>query len=68
VLPEDIRAVAQPVFRHRIITNFQAEADGVSAEDVIEKLIGTTPRPDPESAPPRKRRGLLARLFSGSGA
>ena len=39
VLLEDLRAVAHPVFRHRIITNFQAEADGVTPEDIIERLI-----------------------------
>jgi MoxR-like ATPase len=36
---EDIRAVAQPVLRHRIVTNFNAEADGVSARDVVERLV-----------------------------
>ena len=36
---EDVRAVAQPVLRHRIVTNFSAEADGVSAADVVEKLV-----------------------------
>ena len=36
---EDVRAVAQPVLRHRIVTNFNAEADGVSAADVVEKLV-----------------------------
>lgn len=36
---DDVRAVAQPVLRHRIVTNFNAEADGVSAADVVEKLV-----------------------------
>jgi MoxR-like ATPase len=36
---EDVRAVAQPVLRHRIVTNFNAEADGVSASDIVERLI-----------------------------
>jgi MoxR-like ATPase len=36
---EDVRAVAQPVLRHRIVTNFNAEADGVSAADVVERLV-----------------------------
>jgi len=36
---EDVRAVAQPVLRHRIVTNFNAEADGVSAGDVVSRLI-----------------------------
>jgi MoxR-like ATPase len=40
---DDIRAVAKPVLRHRILTNFAAEADGVTPDTVIEKLLETTP-------------------------
>ncbi|HOO55823.1 MAG TPA: MoxR family ATPase [bacterium] len=36
---EDIRAVAKPVLRHRIIPNFSAEADGVIPDLIIDKLI-----------------------------
>jgi MoxR-like ATPase len=36
---EDIKKVAKPVLRHRLITNFNAEADGVKTTDIIEKLI-----------------------------
>jgi MoxR-like ATPase len=36
---EDVRAVAQPVLRHRIVTNFNAEADGVSASDIVDRLV-----------------------------
>ena len=36
---DDIKDVSKPVFRHRIITNFTAEADGVSKEDVLDQLI-----------------------------
>ncbi|MBN2028728.1 AAA family ATPase [bacterium] len=35
----DIRSVARSVLRHRIVTNFNAEADGVSTIDIIERLI-----------------------------
>ncbi len=38
----DIDAVAKPVLRHRILTNFNAEADGVRADDVIDELIRST--------------------------
>ena len=44
VSTEDIRAVAAPVLRHRIVTNFNAEAEGVTADEIIrrlEKLIPT---------------------------
>ncbi len=36
---EDVAALAKPVLRHRIITNFQAEAAGVDSVGVIEKLL-----------------------------
>ena len=41
---EDIRAVAKPVLRHRVITNFSAEAEGISSDDIIDKLITDVPR------------------------
>ena len=36
---EDVRAVAMPVLRHRIVTNFNAEADGVDAAKIVEDLV-----------------------------
>ena len=39
VSPEDIRAVAPPVLRHRLLVNFQAEAEGVDAESIVSKLV-----------------------------
>lgn len=36
---EDVRSIAVPVLRHRIVTSFNAEADGVSPVDVIERLL-----------------------------
>jgi MoxR-like ATPase len=38
---EDVRAVAKPVLRHRIITTFSAQAEGVTSDAVIDKLIQT---------------------------
>ena len=40
---EDVRQVAKPVLRHRIFTNFNADAEGVGPDMVIEKLIGVIP-------------------------
>jgi len=37
--PEDVTNVALPVLRHRLLVNFQAEADGVTPDDVIAKLL-----------------------------
>jgi len=42
VTGEDIRRVALPVLRHRIVTNFAAEAEGVSSDDIIRKLLEET--------------------------
>ncbi len=36
---EDVKAVSRPVLRHRIVTSFNAEADGVGTLDIIEKLL-----------------------------
>jgi MoxR-like ATPase len=40
---EDIRSLAAPVLRHRILLNYRAEADGISVEQVIEKLLAALP-------------------------
>ena len=42
---EDIRAMAHPTMRHRILVNYRAEADGVSVETVIDKLLETVQPP-----------------------
>jgi MoxR-like ATPase len=43
VSAEDIKAVTYPVLRHRILTNFSAEAEGISSEKIIERLLNETP-------------------------
>jgi MoxR-like ATPase len=40
---EDIRALAKPVLRHRLVVNFAAESDGVTTDKVIDKLLDNTP-------------------------
>ena len=40
---EDVRAVARPVLRHRVVTTFHAEAEGINADRLIEHLIETVP-------------------------
>jgi MoxR-like ATPase len=46
VTPEDVRAVARPVLRHRIQLNFNAQADGVTTERVIDELLAAVPLED----------------------
>ena len=43
VSTDDVKAVAHPVLRHRVLTNFQAEAEGVTCDVVIDRLLQTTP-------------------------
>ncbi|HVC92708.1 MAG TPA: MoxR family ATPase, partial [Pirellulales bacterium] len=43
---DDVRKVAIPVLRHRVSTNFQAQAEGMSNEDVITRLLKELPTPE----------------------
>jgi len=40
---EDVRAMAKPVLRHRLVLSFTAESEGLSADDLIERLLAATP-------------------------
>ena len=42
---DDIRKIAVPALRHRISANFQAQAEGMSTDDIIKRLIEVTPPP-----------------------
>jgi MoxR-like ATPase len=46
VAVDDIKKVAVPVLRHRVSTNFQAQAEGKSSEDVVEQLLQTVAEPE----------------------
>jgi len=43
VLPEDIKEVAHDIFNHRILLNYEAEADGVSTSDIIKTILQKVP-------------------------
>ena len=45
VLPEDIKAVAPMVLRHRIVLSYEAAADGIGADEIIEKILDFVPVP-----------------------
>ena len=54
---DDVRAVAAPVLRHRLFTNFNADAEGVSSDTLVERLIGAVAEPDEaDYRRPRTRR------------
>jgi MoxR-like ATPase len=61
---EDVRAVAAPVLRHRIMTNFNAEAEGVKPDDIIARLIEIIPADEAENAV----RGKLPEVFKSADA
>jgi len=42
---DDVKKITVPVLRHRISTNFQAQAEGMTTEDLIERLVRETPPP-----------------------
>jgi MoxR-like ATPase len=55
VAVDDIKTVAVPVLRHRISTNFQAQAEGKTSEDIIQQLLAVVGDPEPPKYQPRKR-------------
>jgi MoxR-like ATPase len=55
----DVRAIAVPVFRHRLVVNYQAQADSVDSVMVIDEILRETPAPDgwrPEPKATQKKR------------
>ena len=52
VTTDDVRAVAYPVLRHRIITNFNAESEGVTPDKIVDQLLATIPEADGDEAVP----------------
>jgi MoxR-like ATPase len=50
VSSDDVRALAKPVLRHRVLTNFNAEAEGVTSLDIIDRLLQASPEKTVEKA------------------
>ncbi len=48
VTVEDIQALCRPVLRHRMVVTFAAESDGISTDDVVDRLIKETPTAEDE--------------------
>jgi MoxR-like ATPase len=44
--PEDVRAVAHPVLRHRLVLSFRASAEGIGPDAVVEQVLAAVPAPD----------------------
>jgi MoxR-like ATPase len=45
VSTEDVRALAYPVLRHRVLVNFHAESEGVTSEEIVRRLLEAVPMP-----------------------
>ena len=50
VAREDLKAMAKPVLRHRLILNFEGQAEGISTDDVIDQILASVPESALESA------------------
>ncbi len=61
---DDIQAVAGPVLRHRIVTNFNAEAEGLRPDDVVRRLLKAVPVDEGEA----ERGGKLPKIFKSANA
>ncbi|WP_419184805.1 AAA family ATPase [Botrimarina mediterranea] len=46
VAVEDVQKIALPVLRHRVAANFQAQAEGMTTEDIIARLLKAVPQPE----------------------
>jgi MoxR-like ATPase len=45
VIPEDVKSIAADILRHRILLSYEAEAEGMKPDDIIQKILGTIPAP-----------------------
>jgi MoxR-like ATPase len=51
----DIRRAAPPVLRHRILTNFAADSEGLTSVDIVKKLIAEVSEPRSEAYPDKSK-------------
>ena len=57
--PEDVAAVAGPVLRHRVLTSFSAEADGIDADEIVRRLLADVPVSGAGAADARDAQAVL---------
>jgi MoxR-like ATPase len=55
VTTDDVKAVAHPVLRHRLVTTFNADAEGITTDTIIDRLLQAIPLPQQEAAATVKR-------------
>jgi MoxR-like ATPase len=52
----DVRTVAHPVLRHRMFTNFNADSEGISVEEIVNRLLDTVQEPDEKAYAEKARK------------
>jgi MoxR-like ATPase len=60
VTVDDIQVLAKPVLRHRIVVNFAAESDGISSDDIVDRLLESTPAREDELANDARFKAIFA--------
>ena len=45
VTPDDVKAIAPDVLRHRVLTSFEADAEGVNSDTIVERLLAAVETP-----------------------
>ena len=45
VTPDDIKSLAPPILRHRVLPNYYAESDGVTVDDILNSMLNEIPAP-----------------------
>jgi MoxR-like ATPase len=54
VLPEDMADLVPDVLRHRVVLSYEALAENISADDIVQRVLKTVPMPDKPLAHPRE--------------
>lgn len=60
VTTDDIQQLAKPALRHRIVVNFAAESDGVTADDIIDRILQETPTKEDELSNDARFKAIFA--------
>jgi MoxR-like ATPase len=60
VTVDDIQTLAKPVLRHRIVVNFAAESDGVTPDNIVDRLLQSTPAQEDELANDARFKAIFA--------
>ena len=64
VTHEDVRSILLPVFRHRIIPNYHAEAEGITTDEIVKNIMMKLPAPGWPPPVQKKKRSIFSRVFA----